>query len=380
MPPLPAPTRNTGSSAPNADTGVQETGAQKARKPARRLPFHDSTFFIDQSVSTQTVGVGSDYLSRDPVYELWYSFRPRYYFYETESDALNVNARFDVFQELTNSDTTTHEHELLLGDTWLNGVYEHWFVRDERSGYATKISAGPRLIFGTSKASQAAGTVMQVGAGGGITQTLPMRGPYKDSFQTLSLIGNAYYSKLINRCTTPCNPGFSYTRQDTGGRTLISDQVSGAALVNHQIITSIGTDVDIIKKLHFSASYIWVLQWFYPIDDQALPVMTATGPVLPSSIDDPQTFRVSPWILASLDFSPIEEMSLSFGYYNYANQIGPDGQRRSPLWSPDARFFLTITANLDAIYERVSGRAHYEYSPNPSGLPHVSMATKPAKF
>ena len=45
-------------------------------------------------------------------------------------------------------------------------------------------------------------------------------------------------------------------------------------------------------------------------------------------------------------------LALSAGYYNLANQLAPDGTRRDPLWSPSARFFLTVTANLDAIKRR----------------------------
>jgi hypothetical protein len=44
------------------------------------------------------------------------------------------------------------------------------------------------------------------------------------------------------------------------------------------------------------------------------------------------------------------------GYYNQTGQIGPDGQRRSPLWSPDARVFLTVTGNLDVIFDHFTAK------------------------
>jgi hypothetical protein len=58
----------------------------------------------------------------------------------------------------------------------------------------------------------------------------------------------------------------------------------------------------------------------------------------------------------SLDYDAIDEMTVSLGYYNQTSQIGPDGTRRNPLYSPDARFFLTLTGNLDVIYERLKAR------------------------
>ena len=57
----------------------------------------------------------------------------------------------------------------------------------------------------------------------------------------------------------------------------------------------------------------------------------------------------------------LDELELDFGYYNLANALGPDGQQRSLFgsnniwWSPDARLFLSATANLDVLYDDVAG-------------------------
>jgi hypothetical protein len=59
--------------------------------------------------------------------------------------------------------------------------------------------------------------------------------------------------------------------------------------------------------------------------------------------DNPPNFRVATWLTASLAYELTRTLNLTVGYYNRANQIGPDGQRRSPFWSPDARFFVTVT-------------------------------------
>ena len=61
------------------------------------------------------------------------------------------------------------------------------------------------------------------------------------------------------------------------------------------------------------------------------------------------------------DYEVIDEMSVGLGYYNLAGIIAPDGQRRSVVgshniwWSPSARVFATVTANLDKIYDRAAG-------------------------
>ena len=45
----------------------------------------------------------------------------------------------------------------------------------------------------------------------------------------------------------------------------------------------------------------------------------------------------------------MKEFSVGVGYYNLNTVIGLDGGRRNPLWSPEARVFLSLTANLDSI-------------------------------
>jgi hypothetical protein len=84
-------------------------------------------------------------------------------------------------------------------------------------------------------------------------------------------------------------------------------------------------------------------------------VNTQTGSVTPSRVQDPQTFTVSPWFLANVDYELMPEFTLGLGYYNFTNQLAPDGTRRNPLWSPDARVFFDITANLDEIYTTLAG-------------------------
>ncbi|MEB2321968.1 MAG: hypothetical protein OZ921_05595 [Sorangiineae bacterium] len=339
-----------------ADTGAQPGGGQGGAKQPEKLAWRGTTFSLDQSLNTQELGVGADYLSRDPTYEMSWSLRPRYYLYDDDTDSVNVNARFDLYQELTNSDSTTREREPLFGDVWLNGVWGHKLYVDKKAGYLTALQLGPRFIFGTSKASRGRGMVMQLGAGGGLNQTVPLAGPTADFFPSISFTGSAFYMKALDRCTTACNSSFEYTRQDTGGRTLLSDQLSGGAMVSHQVTAVLGADTSITDKLTLGLSYVWILQWTHDVGSQPADVTTATGTATPAGIDSPTRHRVMPWLTAEVDYDLFDEVALALGYYNATSQVGPDGTRRSPLWSPDARFFFTITANLDEIYKLAAGQ------------------------
>jgi hypothetical protein len=121
--------------------------------------------------------------------------------------------------------------------------------------------------------------------------------------------------------------------------------------VANSLSISFSGGAQLTPKLSLGLSYVISNSWTY---SSANPVINAsTGPVVPQSIDNPTHHRVGTWALASVDYDLLDEMSLGFGYYNQTNQIGPDGQRRSPFWSPDARVFFTLTGNLDAIGDRI---------------------------
>ena len=49
-------------------------------------------------------------------------------------------------------------------------------------------------------------------------------------------------------------------------------------------IASLQGELDILPKLTMDVSYIWVMQWLYPVSEPGPPVMIATGPVQPSAV------------------------------------------------------------------------------------------------
>jgi hypothetical protein len=119
-------------------------------------------------------------------------------------------------------------------------------------------------------------------------------------------------------------------------------------------LAAVSGDLPISEKLTFGLTYIWILQWTNKFSDTAISNVS-TGVVNPARIADPSTFRFLPLFLTNLDYDIVPEFTLGLGYYNLANQVGLDGKHRDPLWSPDARFFFDITANLDEIYTTLSG-------------------------
>ena len=87
-------------------------------------------------------------------------------------------------------------------------------------------------------------------------------------------------------------------------------------------------------------------------------------------------YTVNTWFIASVDYDLLDEVSLGLGYYNLANEIGPDGQRRGIVgkdniwWSPDARVFFDITANIDKLYDLASGKKKASGEKKAAAQPH----------
>jgi len=334
-----------------AESNVGGAAAGSAAAAASKSSWRGSAALFDQSVSTQTVGLGADYQSADPTYEWWVALKPRYFAYEDRVQSVSLNGWANLYYELTSSDTTTRKNELVVGPTWLWAYYGRTLF--ERGELKTSMVVGPRLTLPTDKASRASGLLVGLGAAAGLTQALPISRGNAPLFRSARLGLNVIYSHPMSRATTPVDPGLDRIRQDAAGRTFLSDQLRGSMNVQHELRVVVSSGIQITQKLGLSLSYVFFNYWDH--EPPETPICTATtGCIMPGRADDPTRYRVSTWAIGSIDYDVIDEMSIGFGYYNLTAQIGPDGQRRNPLWSPDARIFLTVTGNLDAIYDALA--------------------------
>jgi hypothetical protein len=313
--------------------------------------WRGSILLFDQSMTTQTVGVGGDYQTYDPTYEWWVAFKPKYTPFERKNDSISLNLWMNFYLELTNSDTTTEYHELLIGPTYLWATYGRT-LRDER-GYKTSVAVGPRVNLPTDKAAYDTGQLIELGALGSVAQTFPLRGEDARALSGGRLAVGAIYGHPFDRTTAPVNGDLHQLRQDIAGLSVIDDQIAGQMNVENALSLSFSGEVQVLPRLNFSLSYVVINQWRYAPTSAQLPLDTGSAPV--TSIPDPTTYTVKTWLTSSVAYDVNDELSVSLGYYNLANQLAPDGTRRSPFWSPSARFFLTLTANLDAVYRRVHG-------------------------
>ncbi|MFO0671809.1 MAG: hypothetical protein U0235_19660 [Polyangiaceae bacterium] len=176
--------------------------------------------------------------------------------------------------------------------------------------------------------------------------------------QAVSFRAGAGYEHAFSKATTPTGGSFEAVRQDTDGRTFVTDQITSGMLSAHKVIASIGGDLQITevgrRPLHLHQQ-LGVraqgrhLRPYRHQHDLRAAQRAAT------------TFSQASWVILNTDYEVIDEMSVGIGYYNLAGIIAPDGQRRGVVgshniwWSPSARVFATVTANLDKIYDRAAG-------------------------
>ena len=328
------PVAESTSAGPAAGTspGAEQDGQgnQAWTAPSR---FRGSILLFDQSVTTQTVGIGADYQSANPTYEWWLAFKPRYRLWDSRRASISVGLWMNLYLELTNSDTTTRKREPLLGPTYASASYA--LTLREVNGAKTVLAIGPRLTFPTDKAAWDGGQIMGVGATAELSQSFPLKGKGARALNGARLAAGTIVNHPFSRFTVPVDSGLHQLRQDVAGRLIVSDQLRGQENVENSLTLLGSGELQLLPRLELSASYVLINSWVYA--PPAASVGTLTGPAPVMDIVDPTTFRVNTWLTASVSYQATDAMSVAFGYYNLANQIGPDGTRRDPLWSPSAR-------------------------------------------
>jgi|HubBroStandDraft_1064217.scaffolds.fasta_scaffold17152_3 hypothetical protein len=317
-------------------------------------PFRGSAFTFDQSITTQTADIGTTPQTYAPLYELWFSFRPRYWFDEHWA----LRGRFDYSKQLTNNQQagdylTTKNQADVFGDIWTDLIYT---TKLDSLWPGTTVLGGVRALWPTSQVSQAAGTYVTLGVVGDVGHTFTLRGEDAPVLNSVRFRIALSYQHAFTEATTPTYYGnFAYTREDVDDQSFISDQISGQTLVNHRLATILEGALRVTPKLSVVADGVLIDNWHYaPTPNQCIATTTGCAQI-PTGND--QQFIEDTWLLLDVDYALLDEVDLGFGYYNLANALGPDGQRRglwgtdNIWWSPDARFFFDVTANLDAIFD-----------------------------
>lgn len=333
-----------------ADGGTAPPASSPSTAPARRkVVFERSELNWVHSTTTQTLGVGDDYQSDNPTYEQFLDFRPRYYFYDDNVDTFSARARAVLHTELTNSDYTTERGEILLDDMMFSFVWGHEFLGEPE--HKLVLAVGPQFVVPTSEASYQSGVILRAGPGVALERAFPLR----EGAQVLpraKLGFRTYYHYQFSRANVPESSSLNRVRLSADGHSVPNDQLRGGALAEHQILFHPLGDFELYRdrlwlRLETGLDYLSR----HPLVDAEVCGTVATGCVEPSGVEDPEDSTFITYLNLELAADIVDDwLSLSFGYENYASVLGADGRRRNPLYSPDARFNLTVGVALDNLY------------------------------
>lgn len=342
---------------------VRDGGASSAAAAAdtdggeNRVPWHDSVVVWDNSVTTQTLGIGRDYQSRNPTYEMSFRLAPRYYLHESDTERLSVRGDLRLLREFTNNDVTTERGEWTFDDSelWLS------YIRTLRGEVGTRtdlVLRAPSFEFPTSNVSASSGKVLGLGLGIGVDQEVPLRGSGARVLSNTVLRARSGYSYQFVDTLVPTNDRVGRVRLNPGGISLPSDQISGSAFPQHELSFTARAETLLLRDLVF-VSEIGLLYARRYDQDSSVEVcgVVATGCVDVEGRADATRHSTSTLFNLELSYSLHAGILAGIGYANLAPQLGQDGRRRGVFYSQDARASASLTFVIDALLQgsRVSG-------------------------
>jgi hypothetical protein len=321
-----------------------------------KLVFRGSTFYWDHSATAQTLGVGGDYQSRNPNYEMAFGLRPRYYFFDTERESLSARGDIALVREFTNSDATTREGEWTFTDTELWLAYVRT-LNDTPDQTTSLIVRAPQLVLPTSKVSSANGKILGLGFGLGVEQAVPLRGRGSRFLSSARARANARYRYQFASSVVPTNEGIERVRLGPDGRSLPGDQLSGSAFADHEISGDLSVEPEILPGLTLLAEFGLRYAHRRALHERVdVCGVVSTGCAQVETRDDASRYGIASVFTVELGYEVRDELGLALGYTNLAPQLGADGQRRQPFYSQDARGYVTATLALDELYLTAAGR------------------------
>jgi len=314
------------------------------------LPWKNTFFYVENSTTTQTVGVGASYQSRDPFYEITIGLRPRLYLFESKTTEISLRADVGISSERTNSDTTTERNEWTATDFELSSSFA-FELRSSKTDSTEVELRLPRVTLPTSKVSYDSGKLLDLGARALLAEDVLIAGRASAFFPNFVFGLRGEYGYQFTRAKVPTNSSLEIIRLDPDGRSVVSDQLGGATFASQSALIGGFTSLYIHQSLEWTTLLDIRPAWHYPVrQDTPICGVVLTGCTTATGVDSPQTRSALTSFASDFLLQVSDSVGVSVGYLNLSPQIGPDGRRRSVFYSPDARFYAQVSVGLDQLY------------------------------
>lgn len=328
--------------------------------PAKPLIWRGTTLNFNQSVTSTAVGIGRDNIGTEgEYYGMQWDVNPTLYVLDLPKDKIRLDAVAGVGVEITNSDSTTTNHEPYFTDLQFGAQYQRDIFTSEDAEWSTKGLLRTRLIFPTSPISFNSGKYLTLQLGATARQQIKLLGNDADGLNNLTVSLGLTWSHLFSRSYQPTNASFSRVRQNATGKSVANDILTGGSFDIDRLIPSLSLGLPLYKDLSLSVAGSLIGRFRHPWEGQACEAQTLTGCVKADESPEHITYVTNSSFDVSLSQGVYDVVNLTLGYHNETLTLGEDGITRNPLYSPYAQFYLDITANIDQIYSKASGRSKF---------------------
>jgi hypothetical protein len=352
--PAPAPTTAT-TTTPTPDSASPPDATKKPEpKP---LFWRGTTVDWESFATTTAMGIGSSEIGNENnEVGMLFTAAPNVYVLDLPKDKINISASLALIVELSNTSQTDTLHEPLLRDLPINATYTRTIFQSADKEWETKGKVSLGAIFPTSPLSYHEGKYLTTSVGVGVSQKFKLLGKDADGLNDLTVALKLTWNHLFSRSYTPTDLSLDQLRQDATGQTIQSDQLSYNSFDVDQLIPAATIDLPLYKDLSLNLAGRLIGRFKHNFSTNGCDTTTLTGCVQAQTLPNQVSYTTLTLFDASLTQSILGLVDVSVGYYNLASGIGEDGLFRNPLYSPDAEFYADITANIDVIYAKASGR------------------------
>jgi hypothetical protein len=343
------------------DTTAPDDGTTKGPKP---LIWRGSTFTWNQAGTTTIFGIGRDNIGGEEEYYGWdFVLAPQIYLYDAPKDKISAFAEIGWNTELTNG-PTVDERETLFKDMQLGARYSRniWESGGAQKGeYATTGAATARFILPTSEASYTQGRYLVTALGLGAKQQIKVLGKKAVALNNVTVGVSGTWAHLFARSYQATDPALERDRQNASGQTIKSDVLATKSYDPDRVTLGATLELPIVQDLALATQFRLVGNFKHDFETGGgqtnCDVAIANEPCVVADRDENRvTYVPSTAFDIALTYPIYEVVGLTLGYNNENRWIGEDGQRRNIFYSPDAQFYLDITANLDVIYSKATRR------------------------
>lgn len=342
---------------PQSDTTTPKPAAKPEPKPN---PWAFTWLTWNQSASAKILGVGRDFIgTEDEAYTWEFRFSPNYAVINKPNDVLAVGASIALATELTNSDTTTKKRETQFQDMSLGVRYNHAFFESDDKEWRFAPGVGVSALLPTSKASYNEGKYLQPTFNFNLRSTVKMLGMKSDWLGRAYVIPSISYSHLFARSYNPTYADLGRIRQDSKGASFQSDVLSMKSFAMNTVSLNFAYFFPIYRDLYFSNGWKYALPYTHDWQgsDCEVAVANVPGGCVKGGQDPTRVTSVpSTSFDVGLSYDFFEVVRLGVGYNNTTSALGPDGQRRNVLYSPDATFYMDLIVLLDGVYDKVTAK------------------------